>query len=292
MIKIFDVRTVQKLDHVIDWCYENHHSFFDNNLYHITSEISKIFDFFKEGINYENSMLYSQAIEKYQLALDISPDFENARFSLARVYRIIGQSHRALQEFQTALNYAPEDINIFIQMGLIYSDLNNKQSEVSCYLRATQLSPNSWDAFHNLGTAYREMNELIKAEFWLQKTLELISKNPLNFVPSQKAATYLELGNTLALLGKYQESEKSFLDGIAIIQNNININQVKNIMTLDFLTLKSNLYSGIGRLYFINGKWDKSVSYLEMYLKLNPNDKDIKLLLQEAIMKKSIMNNQ
>jgi tetratricopeptide (TPR) repeat protein len=101
--------------------------------------------------------LYDQATQAYTAALEIWPDYAEARVGLGDARQAKGQFDEAIEEYKKALAIEPTNARVYLGMGKIY--YNEKQlyhEAVSAYQQAIALDPKLLDAHLSLGELYEE----------------------------------------------------------------------------------------------------------------------------------------
>ncbi len=101
--------------------------------------------------------LYDQAIQAYQKAVELAPDYAEAWIGLGDARQAKGQYDEAIVEYQKALALEPENARVHYGLGKIY--YNEKQlyhEAVAEYQRAIQMDPKFLEAHLSLGEIYEE----------------------------------------------------------------------------------------------------------------------------------------
>jgi len=101
--------------------------------------------------------LYDQAVQAYTTALEIWPDYAEARVGLGDARQAKGQFDEAIEEYKKALVIEPASARVYLGMGKIY--YNEKQlyhEAVTAYQQAIALDPKLLDAHLSLGELYEE----------------------------------------------------------------------------------------------------------------------------------------
>jgi tetratricopeptide (TPR) repeat protein len=123
--------------------------------------------------------LYDQAAQAYQAALEIWPDYAEARVGLGDARQAKGQYDEAIEEYKKALAIEPANARVYLGMGKIY--YNEKQlyhEAVAAYQQAIALDPKLLDAHLNLGELYEEKGLYEEAVARYGYVLSLEPKHP------------------------------------------------------------------------------------------------------------------
>ncbi len=151
-----------------------------------------------------------QALEQFQTALKIKPEYADAHYNLGYalsklgnleegIYHL-GQSLRiepanpkalnnlgvalalqgrhkeAVNKFQAALKLKPKDADVHNNLGLALKNSGNPEDAVHHYIRALELDPRHADAHNNLGLALKDKGQIEAALHHFSRALELDPK--------------------------------------------------------------------------------------------------------------------
>ncbi|CAD8132487.1 unnamed protein product [Paramecium octaurelia] len=135
------------------------------------------FNFFQIGNSLNNLNFFFEAIECYDLALEINPNNSDA-------FNLKGNSLHNLNLFEEAIEYYdksiqinPNDCNAFYNKGLSLQNLSRYQEAISCYDKAIALNPADYDAYINKGLILNEFNRYQEAIECYDKALQINANN-------------------------------------------------------------------------------------------------------------------
>jgi len=154
-------------------------------------------------INHQNGNL-KKAIEHFEKALTINPNYTEARLNLAITYNAVGQYDSALEVFSGAVQQAilePGSLDPYIKaqianehfkLGNIYYDLGEVQEAIDQYLKAVKLCPNFPDIRTKYGVALRDLGHFDEAVKEFQEVL----RHKVSYVAARNhlGLTYLKMG--------------------------------------------------------------------------------------------------
>ncbi|TAL26042.1 MAG: tetratricopeptide repeat protein, partial [Nitrospirae bacterium] len=91
-----------------------------------------------------------------------------------------GDLDKALEYYQKAVSIDPNYENALFELGYINNEKGEYRKAIEYYNKVAVLNPRAKDALNNLGLAYSQLNDIPNAEKWYKKSLELDPNNPLS----------------------------------------------------------------------------------------------------------------
>lgn len=100
-----------------------------------------------------------EAIQEYQIALRIKPDFANSHLNLGKAFaKLPDHSSEAIQEFEAALRIEPDMADAHMNLGAVLSKLPDRLPDsISQFEAALKLDPGFVEAHFNLGVALAQI---------------------------------------------------------------------------------------------------------------------------------------
>jgi tetratricopeptide (TPR) repeat protein len=111
--------------------------------------------FYNRGIAYRNQGRLDRAIEDYDLALRLRPDFADAWNERGVAYRQKGDMPRALEDFNEAIRLKPDHAVAFFNRGAVWADLGQFDRAIADFDRTLDLQPGDPDSLFGRGMARR-----------------------------------------------------------------------------------------------------------------------------------------
>ena len=104
-----------------------------------------------------------EAIEQFQLALQLAPNLVEARYQLAQSFQQSGRAHEANDQFAEALRLAPNRADVQGDYGIALAQAGRLPEAVEHLTRAVQLKPDDAEAHTNLGNAWLMQSKVAPA---------------------------------------------------------------------------------------------------------------------------------
>ena len=140
------------------------------------------------AIVYRDLGEYDLSLKQFKRALELNPNFSDARNNLGTLYLLMEKWDQAIESFQLAIDdilYKTPDI-AYNNMGLAYHNKEEYDKAINCYLKAIKSFPSYASCYTNLGLAYEMINRWEKAADAYKKSIQYDPKN---------SAPYVRLGN-------------------------------------------------------------------------------------------------
>jgi protein O-mannosyl-transferase len=129
-----------------------------------------------------------EAIDQFQIALNIDPKYPTARTNLGIALTKKGRIDEAIAHFQTVLEDYPNDAKAHLNLGNALAQKGDPQSAIAAYEKALSIQSHDPSAHYNLGMALDDTGRIDEAIAHYQ---EAVQENP------HFAEAYYLLGNDL-----------------------------------------------------------------------------------------------
>jgi len=113
------------------------------------------------------------AIKSYEKVIDINPGYDDAQFNLGVSLQILGQVDKAIDHYEKALLSVPDNTGIRINLGFIFQSLGNPDDAIEEYKKVLEIDPNQLIVLNNLGACLKELGEMNQAIEYFEKALEI-----------------------------------------------------------------------------------------------------------------------
>ena len=215
---------------------------------------NKAIAYYSRGLAYYDKGEYDRAIEDYNKAIELNPEYTYAYNNRGLAYYNKGEYERAKNDFEKAMELDPEDEYPVANMGEIYFQRGEFSSALEWLNKALNMKDES-DVFNSVFykkiLIYKEQKNKEFIDIVLDKAEKYI-KNQIKKYP-KKAFNYLDLAEI------YCEAEKK-------------IDEAKKLVEEGF-KLKKDYYAYYvsGRVYIASHQNEKAVKELKKAIELNPS---------------------
>lgn len=144
--------------------------------------------YFDKGVEAYRNDQDQQAVEAFQKAVELAPDFAEAHFRLGLAYEAIGKKKEAEDEYKAAVeaykkslpanSRDAKDAKAFYILGQTYGMLHQHEDAVKALKQSVKLDSEKADVFYELGIEQSKLAQYDDAVASLQKSLDL---EPGNF---------------------------------------------------------------------------------------------------------------
>ncbi len=99
-------------------------------------------DEFEQGNRLAEEGLFAQAIESYDEAIRLNPQFDDAYRNRGRAYTSLQQFEQAIENFDAAIRLNPEDAMAYLFRGASYIELGRRIEAIEDFEKFITLSDN------------------------------------------------------------------------------------------------------------------------------------------------------
>jgi lipoprotein NlpI len=145
------------------------------------------------GANYARKFQLDRAIEDFDKAIRLNPNFAEAFSNRGNAYRRKGQLDRAIEDLDHAIRLNPNYAQAFYNRGTAYDRKAQPDRAIEDFDQAIRLNPNYAAALLDRGNEYRTQGDLDRA---IADYSEFIRLNPqLTFVLLNRGVAYYYAGS-------------------------------------------------------------------------------------------------
>ena len=147
---------------------------------------------------------FTIAIENYQRALSIEPDYWQVHANLSIVFSNNGSYQDAIEHAEMAVSIIPTIAELFDNLGNIQRQSECYHDAIISHKKAITLKPELSSAYYNAGLSYESLNNLDSAIKLFEQSLSIDDKQPI--VSLRLADNYFLKKNYSKALELYQRA--------------------------------------------------------------------------------------
>ena len=106
---------------------------------------------------------HERAIEDYDKAIELNPEYAAAYYNRGNRYRDLGQHERAIEDYDSAIELGPELAEAYSNRGITYADLGQHEQAIENYDMILELDSEYESAYYNKACSFALQNEVMKA---------------------------------------------------------------------------------------------------------------------------------
>jgi len=238
------------------------------------------FYYFHEGLGLHLSEigLYDDALEEYNIVLDLIPDYDEIYTSIGINFIRASQIEEAKKAFNKAISYNEFDDEALFYLGKISADQGDLSDGLDKIVKAIRIDPEYANYHHELGRIYLKTGRYREAVDEFNKAIKL---------DKSCSGYYNSLSQALIELKYYAEAEKILKKAILLDDcDDLAYNNLADLLNImgrtdeAFIEVKKALkinsknfygHATIGACYLKMGKTDKAEEHFRRAIKINPN---------------------
>jgi tetratricopeptide (TPR) repeat protein len=202
-----------------------------------------------EHCSYANAQLaagtYEAAIQAYDQALALSPDYVAAHYNRGLAYARLGALDGAIADFARVIELDAGQVQAYHQRGLVYARKRKYERAVSDYDMALSLRPDSVALIYDRAIAFFRLSAYERA---IQDCTTVLEKEP------NRVDAYLNRGLAYAAIKDYPEALRNYNQAIALDPG------------------RAVSYSRRGKAYARLERYTEALADYERALEINPRD--------------------
>jgi serine/threonine protein kinase/Tfp pilus assembly protein PilF len=124
---------------------------------------------------------YETAIQHFENALNLNPEYTRAHRIMARAYYNLGEKEEALKIYERIIEKEPDFWIGYNELALYHLDEGNWDQAIDNFKKAINLTSQNSSLYSNLGAVYFWQNKVDSAKIMFERSMA-IEKNPLSAV--------------------------------------------------------------------------------------------------------------
>jgi len=184
------------------------------------------------------------AIDQYEQVLQLSPGHDQALNNLGTLLAKEGLTDKAAEHFRQAIQLRPDDSQAYYNLANVLVASGRLDAAVKLYQQVIQMKPDDAEAHNNLGAVLARQGHLDEAIGHYRRALEL---------KPNYAEVYCNLGDALALRGQLDQAAEQYRRVLALKP--------------DYAEAHNNL----GNILAALGQVDEAIGHYRRALNINPD---------------------
>ncbi len=214
-----------------------------------TEVVSQVEGSAVEHCSYANAQLaagtYEAAIQAYDQALALSPDYVAAHYNRGLAYARLGALDGAIADFTRVIELDAGQAQAYRQRGLVHARKRNYERAVSDYDMALSIRPDSVALIYDRAIAFHRLNAHERA---IQGFTKVLAQEP------SRVDAYLNRGLAYAAIKDYPEALRNYNQAIALDPD------------------RAVSYSCRGQAHARSERYAEALADYERALEINPRD--------------------
>lgn len=181
------------------------------NAFKLAADLDEENPFYHNSLGYAlvQAEQYDEAIEHYQIAINLNPDKEWTAIvcqALATLYyKIKDNDEAAMALYQTSVVLDPNSDDAYISMGDIYFDTGDIDSSIKIYCEAIKINPNNAQAYNKCAMALWEKDYIEEAILAYNKAISI--QNDYEVAYNNLGVIYLDgIGNIKEAISNFEKA--------------------------------------------------------------------------------------
>ena len=171
------------------------------------------------GGSFNGQGKFQEAIESYNKAIQIKPDYAEAYSNRGIALKELGELEEAVESCNKAIQIKPDYAEAYYNRGIALKDLGQLEEAIESYNKAIQIKPDCADTYNNRGIALKEIGQLREAVESYNKAIQ---------IKPDCAGAYYNRGNALKDLGRLKEAVNSFQQSLQLDPNDFSSQHMIN----------------------------------------------------------------
>jgi tetratricopeptide (TPR) repeat protein len=170
-------------------------------------------DWYELGSSYRGSDNKKDALDAFNKAIDLNPNFADAYYARGSIYKSDGDYNQAIKNFDKVIEINPKDADVYIDRAGAYVKLGNYSQAINDYDKSIKLNPDYLDYYYyyNMADVYRELGNYKQAIKYFDKAIEQRKTKG-----EENCNLYIGRGITYKLLGNYKQAINDYNKAIII----------------------------------------------------------------------------
>ena len=161
--------------------------------------------FFIQANIHKQLKKYDSAINYFEKAIQLNPNFSEAYNNLGNTKKRVGKIDEAINCFEKAIQLKENNIQAYFNLANIYKENKYFKELIKIYEKILSFNQNDTKTLYNLGSAYLFLGDISKGKYYFEKIIK-INKNHVpsyrNYISVTKITKKNEIFKKLELLSE------------------------------------------------------------------------------------------
>lgn len=227
---------------------------------------------------YAGMQMFGEAINHYQKALDIDPEYLDAYLGLASVSMKLGQHEKAESIYKIVLELDDQNELVYLYLGNLYAMQGKYDEAIDSFKKTLERNPFSINAFNGLGLSYAWKGETDKALNIYRQTLRQYPESTV--IRNSLGTLYMQLGEPEKAIAEFSTSLEAEPENVEV-RNNLGILYLRIqrykeaarefITCLKYQANNPKILSNLGNAYVYLGLYDEAIQMYQWAVELDPS---------------------
>ena len=127
--------------------------------------------YFNQGVVFKHLSKLDESIKAYKKAIALNPNYPDAHNNLGNLYKEIGNRDDAIESYEWAIAYRPDFEITHLNLGVLYSEFDQEVA-IKHYQKAIAIKPGYSEAHYNLGSTLRHLGRKADSIKSYEKAIE------------------------------------------------------------------------------------------------------------------------
>ena len=138
--------------------------------------------FFIQANIHKQLKKYDSAINYFEKAIQLNPNFSEAYNNLGNTKKRVGKIDEAIFCFEKAIQLKENNIEAYLNLANIYKENKKFNKLIKIYEKILSFNQNDLKTLYNLGSAYLFLGNISKGKYYFEKIIKINS----NHIPSYR----------------------------------------------------------------------------------------------------------
>jgi len=161
--------------------------------------------YFNQGVVFKHLNKLDESIKAYKKTISLNPNYPDAHNNLGNLYKEIGNRDDAIESYEWAIAYRADFEIAHLNLGVLYSEFDQEVA-IKHYQKAIAIKPSYSEAHYNLGSTLRHLGKKADSIKSYEKAIEF---NP----------HYIDAHKNLSAMKEYKKDDPQISQMKSLLSN-------------------------------------------------------------------------